>query len=93
LYKIADRFTSNPLANYTIEIDPRIPEMDNHTSPNNVNLTYNSTSGIYKGKLNLTMTGYRKVNPIIRDAGYLVLKGDSITNSKTSRSIYFEPEF
>ena len=93
MYKIADRFTSNPLANYTIEIDPRIPEMDNHTSPNNVNLTYNSTSGIYKGKLNLTMTGSRKVNLIIRDAGNLVLKGNSITGSITLASVYFELEF
>ena len=39
------------------------------------------------------MTGYLKVNLIIRDAGNMELKGDSITGSKTSSSGYFEMEF
>jgi len=93
LYKKADRFTFNQVTNYTIEIDPRMPSMDNHTSPNNVNLIYNPTLGIYKGKLNLTMTGYWKVNMIIRDADSTILKGESITGTTTASSIYFELEF
>jgi len=93
LYKKVDMLTFNPVQNYTVEIDPRMPDMDNHTSPGNVNLTYDSTTGLYKGKLNLTMTGYWKVNLIVRDASNTVQKGDSITSTTTASSIYFELEF
>jgi len=93
LYKKVDMLTFNPVENYTIQLDPRMPDMDNHTSPNNVNLTYNSASGIYKGKLNLTMTGYWKINLIVRDASNTIQKGDSITSTTGGSSIYFELEF
>jgi len=85
--------TFNQVENYTIQLDPRMPDMDNHTSPNNVNLIYDSTSGIYKGKLNLTMSGYWKVNLIVRDANNTILKGDSINSTIAASSIYFEIEF
>ena len=93
LYKYIDLYTFNPVANYTVLIDPRMPDMGNHTSPNNVNLTYDSSTNLYKGKVNLTMTGYWKVNLIVKDASGTVLKGDSITSTTTSSSIYFELEF
>jgi len=67
--------------------------MDNHTSPGNVNLTYDSTTGLYSGKLNLTMTGYWKINLIVRDASNTIQKGDPITGTTTASSIYFELEF
>ena len=92
LYKKIDRYTFIPVANYLIDIDPRMPEMDNHTSPDNVNLNYDASTGLYKGKLNLT-TGYWKVNMIIRDADSTILKGESITGTTTASSIYFELEF
>ena len=93
LYKKVDMLTFNQVVTDIIQIDPRMPDMDNHTSPSNVNLTYDSTTGIYKGKLNMTMTGYWKVNLIVRDAGNTILKGDSITSTTTASSIYFEIEF
>ena len=93
LYKKVDMLTFNPVQNYTVEIDPRMPDMENHTSPSNVNLTYDSTTGLYKGKLNLTMTGYWKINLIVRDASNTIQKGDSITSTTTASSIYFELEF
>ena len=93
IYKRIDLYTFNPVQNYTIEVDPRMPDMGNHTSPNNVSLTYNTVSEIYKGKLNLTMTGYWKVNLIVRDSNNTILKGDSITSTTTASSIYFEIEF
>jgi len=93
LYKKVDMLTFNQVENYTIQLDPRMPDMDNHTSPNNVNLIYDSTSGIYKGKLNLTMSGYWKVNLIVRDANNTILKGDSINSTIAASSIYFEIEF
>ena len=93
LYKKVDMLTFNPVQNYTVEIDPRMPDMENHTSPSNVNLTYDSTTGLYKGKLNLTMTGYWKINLIVRDASNTIQKGESITSTTTASSIYFELEF
>jgi hypothetical protein len=93
LYKKVDMLTFSPVKDYTIQIDPRMPDMDNHTSPSNVNLTYNSTSEVYKGELNLTMTGYWKINLIVRDASNTVIKGDSITDTTLASSIYFELEF
>ena len=93
LYKKVDMLTFSPAQNYTVEIDPRMPDMDNHTSPSNVNLTYDSTTGLYKGKLNLTMTGYWKINLIVRDASNTIQKGDSITSTTTASSIYFELDF
>ena len=93
LYKKVDMLTFNPVQNYTVEIDPRMPDMDNHTSPSNVNLTYDSTTGLYKGKLNLTMTGYWKISLIVRDASNTIQKGESITGTTTASSIYFELEF
>ena len=95
LYKQLDLYTFNPVKNYTIEIDPRMPDpsMGNHTSPYNVNLKYDSSSDIYKGKLNLTMTGYWKINLIVKDPANTVIKGDSIKGSTTASSLYFEIEF
>ena len=95
LYKQLDLYTFNPIKIYTVEIDPRMPDpsMGNHTSPYNVNLKYDSTAGLYKGKLNLTMTGYWKISLIVKDSVNTVIKGDSIKGSTTASSIFFELEF
>lgn len=93
LYKKVDRFTFIPVENYNIEIDPRMPDMDNHSSPNNVNLVHSSTDKIYKGKVNLTMTGYWKINLVVRDANNVIIKGEEISSVKASSSIFFELEF
>jgi hypothetical protein len=95
LYKQKDLYTFNPVKNYSIEIDPRMPDpsMGNHTSPYNVNLKYDTSAGLYKGKLNLTMTGYWKINLIVKDSVNSVIKGDSIKGTTTASSIYFELEF
>lgn len=39
-----------------IKVDPRMPDMDDHGSPNNVNPTH-KVDGHYAGKLNFTMSG------------------------------------
>jgi len=93
LYKKVDMLTFTQVENYTIKVDPRMPGMGNHTSPNNVDLTYNSASDIYKGTLNLTMTGYWKINLIVLDANNAVVKGEAITDTNTASSLYFEIEF
>lgn len=76
---------------YTIKIDPRMPSMGNHSSPNNVNLT-EGTDGMYHGKLSLTMTGYWKINLQVIDASASVIKGEAIADTTKSSSIYFDIE-
>ena len=39
---------------YTVKIDPRMPSMGNHSSPNNVHATQTTAvGGLYNGKLSL----------------------------------------
>jgi hypothetical protein len=77
---------------YTIKIDPRMPSMGNHTSPNNVDLTQGSDD-LYHGKLSLTMTGYWKINLQLMNSQDEVLKGETITEETPASSIYLEIEF
>jgi len=65
------------MENLTVEIEPIMPSMG-HGSPNNVNPTH-VTNGHYMGKVNFTMTGYWKIDQVIKtpasgtimnDAGY-----------------------
>jgi len=92
LYKMESMMSFVPVNNYTIKIDPRMPAMGNHSSPNNVHLTQ-GTDNIYRGKLSLTMTGYWKVNLQVVDAASNVLKGEAITGTTTASSIFFDVEF
>jgi len=57
-----------------IIIDPRMPDMDNHGSPNNVNPVHKA-DGHYVGKLNYTMSGLWRVNL------ELTIEGEKITTS------------
>ena len=78
---------------FTVKIDPRMPSMGNHSSPNNVHATQTTSGDLYNGKLSLTMTGYWKINLQLADAEGTVLKGEQITTDVTASSIYFEIEF
>lgn len=77
---------------YTVEIDPRMPSMGNHGSPNNVNLTQGADK-FYQGKLSLTMTGFWKINLRLLNASGDPLKGEQVTDERESSSLYFEIEF
>ena len=79
--------------NYTIKIDPRMTSMGNHGSPNNVDLKQTSLNGSYFGKLSLTMTGYWKINLQLQNETGTILKGESVTTTQESSSIFFEIEF
>ena len=78
---------------YTVKIDPRMPSMGNHSSPNNVHATQPLAGGLYNGKLSLTMTGYWKINLQLANALGTVLKGEEITDAVEASSIFFEIEF
>jgi hypothetical protein len=92
LYKMESMTSFVPVDDFTIKIDPRMPSMGNHSSPNNVDLSQRE-GAIYAGKLNLTMTGYWKLNLQLVNGDGIVLKGEPVTESNESSSIYFELEF
>ncbi len=94
--------TSYPVVeNYTLLVDPRMPDpgMGNHGSPNNVDLTYNSTTGFYHGKVNFTMTGLWNLNFQLKNEEETIIAGEEITNTSNPEgpgyrsSVYLEVEF
>ena len=73
---------------FTIEIDPRMPDMGNHTSPDNVALT-KQADGSYQGSINLTMTGRWRIHLAVKDAqGNVVAGGDDLADGYSS--LYWE---
>lgn len=78
--------TPYALANetFTVEIDPRMPDMGNHTSPDNVKLT-KQADGSYKGSINLTMTGLWRIHLTVKDSkGNIVAGGDDLKDGFSS---------
>ncbi|OXA98715.1 hypothetical protein B0A75_13705 [Flavobacterium oncorhynchi] len=93
LYKMEDMMTFTTVNNFKIKIDPRMPSMGNHGSPNNTDLVQFQAGSFYKGKLSLTMTGYWKINMQLLNASDEVLKGEPVTTENPASSLYFEIEF
>jgi hypothetical protein len=91
VYKMVSMMNYVPVDGFTVKIDPRMPGMGNHGSPNNVDLT--KSGDIYHGILSLTMTGYWKINLQVLNANNEVLKGEPVTPENTESSIFFEVEF
>lgn len=61
---------------FTVDIDPRMPDMGNHTSPNNTPLV-KQEDGSYLGTINLTMTGLWRIHLKVKDAdGNIVAGGE-----------------
>ena len=64
---------------FVIDIDPRMPDMGNHTSPNNTPLL-KQADGSYQGTLNLTMTGLWRIHLTVKDAqGNVVAGGEELS--------------
>ena len=93
VWKMQDMMTFPVVDNFKLKIDPRMPSMGNHSSPNNVDLTQTTAGDLYNGKLSLTMTGLWKINLQLVNASGTVLKGETITDAVPASSIYFEIEF
>ena len=93
LYKMENMMSFPVVEDYTIELDPRMPGMGNHSSPNNTDLSYNMADNMYHGNLSLTMTGYWVLNLKLLNAENTVLKGEDVTTDNTQSSLYLELEF
>lgn len=69
---------------FTIEIDPRMPDMGNHTSPDNTALT-RQDDGSHRGTINLTMTGLWRIHLTVKDSeGNVVAGGDDLSDGYSS---------
>jgi hypothetical protein len=93
IHERIDANTYNPVENFTLKLDPRMPSMENHSSPNNADLTWNATEKIYRGKVNFSMTGYWKLNLILQDDKGETLYGNAVSGNIEASSLYFEVEF
>ncbi|WP_400075196.1 hypothetical protein [Winogradskyella sp. R77965] len=93
LFKMENMMTFPVVEDYTIALDPRMPGMGNHGSPNNTDLTFNSADNFYYGDLSLTMTGYWKLNLKLMNTTDDVLKGEDVTEENDASSLYLELEF
>ncbi|MBJ2126818.1 hypothetical protein [Flavobacterium sp. IB48] len=93
IYKMKDMMNFEAVNNFKVKIDPRMPSMGNHGSPNNTDLLQSETNSFYKGKLSLTMTGYWKINLQVLNDKNETIKGEPVTADNTSSSLYFEIEF
>ena len=78
---------------FSFALDPRMPGMGNHSSPNNTDLTYNVADTMYHGNLSLTMTGYWVLNLKLLNASDDILKGEDVTEDNEKSSLYLELEF
>ncbi|MDT0295120.1 hypothetical protein ACFQ3R_04735 [Mesonia ostreae] len=92
LYKMENMNTFPVVEDYKITLDPRMPSMGNHSSPNNQDLTYNIATQKYEGVLSLTMTGYWKINLKLLNENDEVLKGEEVTETQSESSLYMELE-
>lgn len=93
VFKMENMMSFPSVENYTIALDPRMPGMGNHSSPNNTDLTYNIADTMYHGNLSLTMTGYWVLNLKLFNAENDVLKGEDVSETNTQSSFYLELEF
>jgi hypothetical protein len=93
LYKMENMMTFPVVNNYTITLDPRMPGMGNHGSPNNTDLTYSAVDNFYHGNLSLTMTGYWVLNFQLLNGSDEVLKGEPVTDENIQSSLFLELEF
>lgn len=69
---------------FTIDIDPRMPDMGNHTSPDNTPLVLQH-NGIYEGIINLTMTGLWRIHLRVKDS-----KGNVVAGGDETSSLYWD---
>lgn len=93
IFKMENMMSFQIINDYQLKIDPRMPSMGNHSSPNNEDLLQSGSDDFYHGKLSLTMTGYWKINLQLIDESGEVIKGEEVTDTNESSSIYFEIEF
>lgn len=92
LFKMGEHHDFPIVNNYTIQVDPRMPGMGNHSAPGNVAMTQ-ASDGFYHGKVGFSMTGYWKINLILENQAGDTVKGEPVTESNPESSLHFKLEF
>ncbi|WP_299556641.1 hypothetical protein [Seonamhaeicola sp.] len=93
LYKMENMMSFPEVIDYSIMLDPRMPGMGNHSSPNNTDLSYDNSDKMYHADLSLTMTGYWVLNLKLMNNTDTLLKGEDVTEQNERSSLYLELEF
>lgn len=93
LFKMESMLSFPIVSDYKITLDPRMPSMGNHGSPNNTDLVFDDVDQLYHGNLSLTMSGYWVLNLKLLNAANAVLKGEEVTEDHTKSSLYLELDF
>jgi hypothetical protein len=93
IWKMQDMMNFPVVDGYTVKLDPRMPSMGNHSSPNNVNPTQAAAGKMYYGKLSLTMTGYWKINIQVAKTDGTNVGGEAITDTHLASTLFFEIDF
>lgn len=93
LFKMENMMSFAQVKNFKIALDPRMPDMGNHSSPNNQDLTFNENDGFYEGKVALTMSGFWVLNLKLFDDQGTLLKGDDVSTENPKSSLNLELEF
>ncbi len=93
LYKMENMMSFPPVSDYSISLDPRMPSMGNHSSPNNTDLSYSINDTLYHGDLSLTMTGYWVLNLKLFNTNNTLLKGEDVTAENIESSLNLNLEF
>lgn len=93
VYKMESMMSFPEVTGYTVGLDPRMPGMGNHSSPNNTDLSYNMADHMYHGDLSLTMSGYWVLNLKLINDQDEVLKGEDVTDEHVQSSLFLELEF
>lgn len=89
LYQTISMHQYVPAKEYTILLDPRMPGMGNHSSPNNQHLQHYKQEW-YRGKLSLTMTGLWRLNLQLVSPQGTVIFGEPVTEDHPQSSLYFQ---
>lgn len=92
LYRMVSMDDYLPAEAYKILLDPRMPGMGNHSSPNNQHLQHYQ-HGLYKGKLSLTMTGLWRLNLQLESPKGTVIAGEPVSEDHPQSSLYLQFEF
>jgi hypothetical protein len=93
VYKRESMMSFPKVEGFRVAFDPRMPDMGNHSSPNNEQPVYASNTGYYQGKISLTMTGYWRINLMLYNAADEWLGGQVISEETEGSSLYFDLDF
>lgn len=75
---------------FTVETDPRMPDMENHSSANNTDLKWDTEKKVYEGKLNLSMTGLWRINLIVKDKNGNIVAGSKVDEENDKSTLAWE---